>query len=180
MNQSSKEQIKKAFLEELFQNYGRRLYAYALKSWNLDEDAAWDMIYKTIYKVADTHKDYQFENEKQFAAFVFRVFINYLRNHYRDNKKLSEKLLLIRMDEQEIDLNQAQEDSEPKVNPFMQALQDELKELEDWQRVLLLMRSQGHAYSEISKYVNKPEEQLKVYYQRLKASISKKIHERIQ
>ena len=51
--------------------------------------------------------------------------------------------------------------------------------MEDWQRMLLLMRSEGRPYSEIAQYIDKPEEQLKVYYQRLKESITKKMYERL-
>jgi DNA-directed RNA polymerase specialized sigma24 family protein len=65
-------------------------------------------------------------------------------------------------------------------NRHMSALKEVLQGLEDWQRMLLLMRSEGRPYSEIAKFVDRPEEQLKVYYQRLKETISKKIHERIQ
>ena len=53
-------------------------------------------------------------------------------------------------------------------------------EFEDWQRVLLLMRSQEVPYSEIAKYVNKPEEQLKVYYSRLKNVLTAKMQERVK
>jgi len=44
-------------------------------------------------------------------------------------------------------------------------------EVEDWQKDLLLMKAQGTRYSEISKIINKPENQLKVYYHRLKSRI---------
>ncbi|MCC6818294.1 MAG: sigma-70 family RNA polymerase sigma factor [Bacteroidia bacterium] len=179
-NQSIRNKTKKDLLEVLYQRYGRKLYAYATMSWKLDEDGAWDLIYKTLYKVVDSQQDYQFEHEKQFAAFVFKVFVNYLRNHYRDNKKLSEKLQLIRMEEQEFDQTAEIEVIETKDNRHMEILKEVLMDLEDWQRVLLLMRSEGHSYAEIAKFINKPEEQLKVYYQRLKATLSKKINEQVR
>ena len=170
----------KTLLEELYQRYGKKLYGYAVKSWKLDEDVSWDLVYKTLYKVIDSHKQYQFDHENQFAAFVFRVFINYLRNHYRDNKKLSERLHLIRMEDGELEDKAETEETPANDTRRMQVLKEVLKDLEDWQRMLLLMRSEGRPYSEIAQYVDKPEEQLKVYYQRLKETISKKIHERIK
>jgi len=58
----------------------------------------------------------------------------------------------------------------------MQALNEVLESMEDWERMLLLMRSEGQAYSEIAKYIDKPENQLKVYYQRLKEQVAKKLN----
>lgn len=177
---TSEGKTNKMLLEELYQRYGKKLYGYASKSWKLDEDVCWDLIYKTLYKVIETHEQYHFENENKLAAFVFRVFINYLRNHYRDNKKLSERLHLIRMEDGEFEDFAEKDDIQAADNRHMSALKEVLQGLEDWQRMLLLMRSEGRPYSEIAKFVDRPEEQLKVYYQRLKETISKKIHERIQ
>lgn len=165
---------------EMYNRYGRRLYAYATMSWRLDEDDAWDMVYKTLYKVLETHNQYQFENEDKFASFVFKIFINFLRNHYRDHKKLSERFSVVQIEDSE--LNNVPEIIEPEsaVSIKMKALKEVLEGLEDWQRILLLMRSEGRPYSEIAPFVDKPEEQLKVYYQRLKQDINKKIHERLR
>ena len=46
-----------------------------------------------------------------------------------------------------------------------------MDKLEEWQRILLLMRGQDMPYNEISAFVNKPENQLKVYYARLKKQL---------
>lgn len=152
---------------------------YARNRWNLNEDDAWHLVYKTLYRVIKTHKKYKFENEDKFAAFVFRVFVNFLRNHYRDNKKLSDQFNLVYVDET-ILLNTKSPENKPETaNIKMLALKSVLETLEDWQRILLLMRSEGRPYSEIAQYIDKPEEQLKVYYQRLKKQISKSIHDRL-
>ncbi|MCI5056284.1 MAG: hypothetical protein MRY83_09255, partial [Flavobacteriales bacterium] len=47
----------------------------------------------------------------------------------------------------------------------------EMEKLEEWQRTLLLMRAQSYTYEEIAPYVDKPANQLKVYYMRLKKRI---------
>ncbi|MBI3240070.1 MAG: hypothetical protein HYZ43_14700, partial [Flavobacteriia bacterium] len=43
------------FLTEIYNRYGKKLYAYALKTWKISEDDAWNLIYKTLYKVIETH-----------------------------------------------------------------------------------------------------------------------------
>jgi DNA-directed RNA polymerase specialized sigma24 family protein len=62
----------------------------------------------------------------------------------------------------------------------MRLLKAELDKLEDWQRILLLMHSQGCSYADIAKYVNKPEHQLKVYYGRLKNRLAEAMQEKLQ
>jgi DNA-directed RNA polymerase specialized sigma24 family protein len=58
----------------------------------------------------------------------------------------------------------------------MNCLKKTLEQFEDWKRVLLLMRAQNFSYDEISKYVNKPSEQLKVYYLRAKQILTDKVN----
>ena len=70
-----------------YKRYGKKLLGYAIKNWLLDEDIAWDLIYKTFYSIIDNIDKYTFDSEAKFGAFVYRSFLNYLRNHHRDNKK---------------------------------------------------------------------------------------------
>lgn len=160
----------------IYNRYGKKLYSYAVRSWSLDEDAAWDLIYKTIYKVLESYGKYKFESEEKFASFVFKIFINYLRNYYRDNKK-NKEFEFTAMDD--VDLS-TKETAEPdqKPNEKMTVLNEVLESMEDWERMLLLMRSEGRAYSEIAQYIDKPESQLKVYYQRLKEQLTKRLNDR--
>lgn len=81
-----KELDKNSFVTVVYNRYGKKLYSYAIKSWNLNEDTSWDLIYKTIYKLADSYINYTFESEEKFASFIFKIFINHLRNHYKSNK----------------------------------------------------------------------------------------------
>lgn len=171
-----KELSRNELITEVYNRYGKKLYSYAVRTWNTNEDAAWELVYKTIYKVIDSYTNYTFESEEKFASFVFRIFINYLRNHYRDNKQ--EKMLeFLTID----DVSPEEETAQAPVtitNEKLKALNEELDKMEDWQRMLLLMRSEGKPYSEIAQYIDKPENQLKVYYQRLKEQITKKLNER--
>jgi predicted metalloprotease with PDZ domain len=49
--------------------------------------------------------------------------------------------------------------------------------LEDWQRIILLMRAQEYSYEDIANYVDKPVEQLKVYHMRLKKTVAEKTND---
>lgn len=166
---------------ELYQLYGRKLYGYAITKWNVSEDDAWELIYKTIDKTIETFDKYIFENETKFASFIFKIFINYLRNHYRDSK--GKRLETVSIDENfpssvvNEDLSNKNDESD---SPTMQILREELNKLEDWQRILLLMRAQDYSYKEIANYIDKPEDQLKVYHMRFKQKITEIINARIK
>jgi RNA polymerase sigma factor (sigma-70 family) len=157
----------------LYERYGKRLYGYALNSWKLDKDVAWDLIYKTLYKVVESTPRYEFESEEKYGSFVFKVFINYLRTHHRDKKTKPD---LVQYEESPPEMKEQIHDPDSEQ---MNVLKEELDKFEDWERMLLLMRSQDMPYSEVAKYVDKPPEQLKVYYQRLKAELVKRMNERL-
>src|SRR5690606_15371333 len=93
--------------------------------------------------------------------------INYLRNYYRDNKSFEHKNFEVGL----IDVESGEKENISSANPKLNLLQFFLDKMEDWQRMLLLMRSQEMSYYEISKFVNKPEKHLKVYYKRLKKKL---------
>lgn len=171
-----KELSRNEFITVIYNRYGKKLYTYALRSWSLDEDAAWELIYKTIYKVLESYSNYKFESEEKFASFVFKIFINYLRNFYRDNKN-NKAFAFTAMDDVNLSSREIAE-TEQNANVKMAALNEALEQMQDWERMLLLMRSEGRAYSEIANYIDKPENQLKVYYQRLKEQLTKKLNDR--
>ncbi|MDX2000922.1 MAG: sigma-70 family RNA polymerase sigma factor [Chitinophagales bacterium] len=182
-------------LSVLYSRYGRKLYSYGIVHWQLSEDESWDLVYKTLYKILETYGKYQFESEKKFGSFTFKIFVNYLRNHYRDQKRVAEQLSFVNFHESEFESGEQgrlansdkevkqkiakeslkEEMAETSENPALAALKEELDKLQDWERILLLLRSQDMPYSEISKHIEKPEGQLKVYYQRLKEKIMKRL-----
>ena len=163
----------------LFEQYSKKLLTYATYNWKTDEDTAWDLVYKTIYKTADVIHEYEFENEQKFSSFIFKIFINYLRNYVRDAKTASQGVTEVALNDTIINSYPANTKTSAPITKSMKILQRELDKLEDWQRILLLMRCQEMPYSAISKFVDKPEEQLKVYYARLKKQITEKINEQI-
>lgn len=161
----------------LYNCFGKKLYGYSVAKWNLNEDEAWELVYKTLYKVMSVIDSYTFENEDKFAGFVFKIFINYLRNHYRDNKnKHQETVELNEAHTNQLTGKDEKEDT-IKHSPLMECMQKVLHSLDDWQRILLLMRAQDYSYESIAAYVNKPGDQLKVYYMRLKKIVTEKTNE---
>jgi RNA polymerase sigma factor (sigma-70 family) len=163
----------------MFELYSKKLLSYAQYHWKTEPDPTWDLIYKTMYKVTDVIHEYKFESEQKFASFIFKIFINYLRNHLRDIKTATQGTVEVELNESIIQ-NYSTGAATVNTDPALKILQEELEKLEDWQRILLLMRGQSMSYAEIVKYVDKPEEQLKVYYARLKKQIAEKINERLK
>lgn len=165
----------------LYERYGKRLYSYAVFNWKLSEDESWEIVYKTLYKIIETSSRYDFESEKKFGSFVLKVFVNYLRQYYRDTKRTKEYLEVTSIEEAYLPPGALESKDESKENNSekMVLLKRELELLEDWERMLLLLRSQDMSYSQIAKFVDKPEEQLKVYYQRLKARVTKRMNDKL-
>lgn len=161
---------KRKSAEVFYKRYGKKLLGYSIKNWQLDEDIAWDLIYKTFYSIIDNIEKYTFASEEKFGAFVYRSFLNNIKNYFRDNKK---KQIHTNRDMDVETMPFPTNENKEEDSKQMQQLKNELAKLEDWQRVLLLLRAQKMPYSEIAKYVNKPEKQLKVYYARLKEKLSK-------
>jgi RNA polymerase sigma factor (sigma-70 family) len=161
-------------IKRVFEVYAKKLLNYSTYKWNTEPDVTWDLIYKTIYKVADTIHKYEFENEQKFASFIFKVFINALRDYVRDTKSAFRGLVEVELNDAIIN-NYTGPPKESTPSLELQVLKQELDRLEDWQRILMLLRGQEMAYSEIARYVQKPEGQLKVYYSRLKKQMAERI-----
>lgn len=167
----------------LYERYGKKLYNYAIRTWNINEDDAWEMVYKALNKTIATHSKYQFSTEEKFASFVFRIFINLIKDYKRAKIRQNAKMEIIYTDDmqefgatnQDVDMEQ----TEQEPSAMLKHLKVELEQLEEWQQSLLLMKAQDIPYAVISKYVDKPENQLKVYYQRLKAKIMKNMEKHI-
>lgn len=153
--------------EKLFRAYAKQLFNYALKSWKIDEDEAWQLIYHTLEKVEDKWEELSFQHEKQLKAYLFKTYINLLKNLLQARHQKP----AISIDEVELMAEEAQSKPSEKV----QKLSELLDELEDWQRILLLLRAQEFSYKEIENYVDKPAKTLKVYYGRLKKQLSEKL-----
>jgi len=164
------------------------LYNYAIQSWHIDEDSAWDIIYKVLFKITERITIYTFKNENQFRNMLYSIFNNELINFYRKTKRIEERLKLLQFNdslleeavsnpkliaEKEINekiLKKALEEfwNEPSnENPLLEYLNTLLDNLDDWERILVNQRAKGLSYQDIAKFIDKPENQLKVYYSRI-------------
>ncbi|TND09236.1 MAG: RNA polymerase, sigma-24 subunit, ECF subfamily [Bacteroidetes bacterium] len=164
-------------MEILYVRYGRKLLGYGMHSWKLDEDESWELVYKTLYRLLEVHQDYRFASEEKFASFVFTTYVNYLRNYWRDNRR-NRELQYEPLEDHAYRLGSDENEPVPQSLPA-RLLQEELDKLEDWQRILLLLRSQDLPYARIVPFAGRPEEQLKVYYQRLKKQLLERINSRL-
>lgn len=164
---------KKKGLKVFYERYSKRLFLYSISHLKLDEDEAWELIYKTFEKIIDKCKSYTFESETKFGAFVLVVFLNDFRNLYKSRKS---KIQLDHSENIE-DYKSMPQETENHENDSenMLLLKAELEKLEDWQRMLLLLKAQQMPYSQIAEYIQKPENQLKVYYSRLKKKVMENI-----
>jgi RNA polymerase sigma-70 factor (ECF subfamily) len=165
---------KKA-IQLVYDWYGKKLYGYAISKWRLEEDEAWDMVYQTIYKTIEVIDRYTFENEKKFAGFVFTMFCNNLRNLYHKKKQFVASTVELNDLHGSIQVEEEQPLAPDSLH--MICLQQGLAGMDDWKRIVLLMRAQDYSYEEIAGYVKRPADQLKVYYMRLKKILTEKINE---
>jgi len=171
---------KEESVKLVYEQYAQKLLTYATRTWNLEKDTAWDLIYKTIYKVVEVKDNYQFETEQKFASFIFKIFINKIRDHFRNTKTQPKAIDNAELNDRIINNQPATSGTRKESNnPALKLLQAELDKLEDWQRVLMLLRSQDMPYSEIAKYTNKPEKHLKVYYARIKEQLTHSINQQL-
>jgi RNA polymerase sigma factor (sigma-70 family) len=157
-------------IKELYEQFGKKLAGFAIQKWKVSEDDAWDLVYKTLYRILEKSGSYTFESDQKFSGFVFTIFINYLRNHFRDRKQLPE--FAEELNEKIVGSSEIGAGSDPP-SASVRLLNEELDKLEDWERILLLMRSQDVPYSEIARLTGKSEDNLKVYYGRLKKKLEK-------
>lgn len=164
-------------LELLFEAFGDALFGYGNRQWKIPKDACWDLIYASLYKVEEVADDHDFEAVEKFNAFVFRIFINRMKNYLRDEETRTKGAREVELEEDKIGESQERIEQE---NEEVNLLNEILDELEDWQRILMLMRAQDYSYSEIAKYTHKSEKNLKVYYGRLKKQIAEKMEFKLQ
>jgi len=163
-------QDSREIAEKLFTQFADRLFAFATLAWRFSEDEAWEAIYETIFHIAKVYHRYEFPDDRRLANFVITVFNNRLKNLYRSKQSGP-----IHIEFQESEEHVIPGEVETSLNKAETAVSQALEELEDWERILLIQRTAHVPYSEIEKLVNKPGEQLKVYYKRVLAKLEKRV-----
>ncbi|MDP4149341.1 MAG: sigma-70 family RNA polymerase sigma factor [Bacteroidota bacterium] len=177
--------------EMLYNTYGQKFFSFAVKRWFLTEDEAWEVVYQTLQTLVLKLPIHKFESKKHFENFLYKVFINYLRQHYRRHrKKQSEEVGFT------ISLQAAFAEDEPATNddpgsapeldtqaireyyrddvaesPNLVALKCALHQLKPDERDILLLRAQNYTYEEIAKMLNIKNNQLKVKHLRSKKKL---------
>jgi len=166
-------------LEALYQQYAARFYSYAVTKWQLDEDGAWDVIYKTLETLILKLSNYKFESQFFFDAFLYKVFVNFIRQRFREQRgKLKSSIEFVDIDDEfkvSKQINQSAfaeyYQSECIDNPQLQLLNDALEKLEPKDRDLLLLKAQNYTYEEIGELLQIESANLKVKHHRAKTKL---------
>jgi len=177
--------------ELLYNMYGQKFYAYAVKRWYLTEDEAWEVVYRTLQTLVLKLPAHEFESKKHFDNFLYKVFINYLRQHYRRHRKKQaegsdfiisldtafalgdpetedDKVSGVELDTQAI---KAYYQEDAVESPNLTALKCALQQLRPEERDILLLRAQNYTYEEIANMLQITNNQLKVKHHRSKQKL---------
>jgi len=162
--------------ERLYKAYGGNLVRYAIKSWQQDEDDAWEILYDTLYGFINSYSTQTFDSEKQVGALVWKIFRNKLRDKLRQKKRQGDISIngLDSLDAVLLESSTVRDESTDE-NPILSELDSVLEDLNDWERQLLLCRANDFPYRFIEELTGRKRDFLKVHYQRLKKRISEKL-----
>ncbi len=179
-------------LEELYILFANKFYGYAIKKWNFSEDDATDVIYQTLETLIIKLNNYKFESKQHFDNFIFKVFINFLRQKFRYNRKMNDEISFINLSEIELEKISNSDINFDNLNIFfekdsilnlyqdnkhekLELLTKVLDMLEQSDKDLLLLRAQNFSYEEIAKLLGIENNQLKVKHHRAKGKLLKLI-----
>jgi RNA polymerase sigma factor (sigma-70 family) len=170
-------------LEALYVSYGKKFYAYCINNWQMSEDEGWEITYKTLETLILKLSNYQFESQRHFDNFLYKVLINFLRQHFRKNRG-SEVNELQFVDLTGIDLpytiyEKISSDSfneyyksEIIDSPALLSLNKALAQMSIEERDLLLLKAQNYTYDEIANMLNIANSSLKVKHHRAKKKLT--------
>ena len=179
-------------LEALYNAYGAYLYNYACANWHLSEDDSWEVVYETLLKVVRVFDRYEFESDKHFQNWIFKIFKNDLLQQRRRRSKEIAQFQFISLDElkkefayidwaefsdsigliDEQALSELLQKAEP-TNSALIALDRALQELSEEEKDLLLLRVQDFSYDQIAEFLGTDNSQLKVKHHRAKLKLLK-------
>lgn len=179
-------------LEVLFVLYGQKFFGYSVDKWKFSEDDSWEVVYLTLDTLVIKLPNYDFESQAHFENFVYKVFINFLRQKFRYNRRKEEKISYVSLSESHHDLTNDSnittkqlEDSLPEDffgdyysseesdNPRLVLLTKALEQLSVTDREILLLKAQNYTYDEIASMLKIENNQLKVSHHRAKARLIK-------
>src|SRR5690348_2051442 len=122
---------KEKSIKLFYERYAQKLLTYATRTWNLEQDTAWDLIYKTIYKAAEVVNEYEFKDEQKLASFIFKIFINQIRDHLRQIKNRPKAIDSGELNDHIINNQTSVNTKSANASPALKMLEAELDKLED-------------------------------------------------
>ena len=170
-------------LESLYQAYGEKFYSFCIHKWNLNEDEAWEIVYKTLETLVLKLANYEFESQSHFNNFLYKVLVNFLRQYFRSSRRrleLGVKFVDINEDSDTLTIIKEQIDQKAFTDyydkgivesPHLGILNECLEKMDQIDKDLLLLRAQNYSYEEIAKLLNIENNQLKVKHLRAKQKL---------
>lgn len=177
--------------EALYLLYANKFFGYAVKKWLFSEDDAMKVVYQTLETLVLKVSNYEFESKAHFENFIFKVFTNFLRQQFRQNRKKQQEISFASLPDIELD-NQGESldfdrlessfsteafneyyQTDSSENPKLITLQKALEQLEKGDKEILLLRAQNFTYDEIAEMLGVENNQLKVKHHRAKARLLK-------
>lgn len=180
-------------LHLLYNIYGKKLYGYTISQWNLNEDEATDILYKTLEIVGKVIQRYEFQSEKHFANWVFRIHKNNTLQFLRDVKAKELKTVNFTWEDWENEFEENGGDVDELINvkevvesvhagnvyqeeqpsDLMLALEKALIAISPVEKDLLLLRMSNYSYETIAAMLRIENNQLKVKFLRAKNKVQK-------
>ncbi|MCR8561972.1 sigma-70 family RNA polymerase sigma factor [Mucilaginibacter sp. BJC16-A38] len=176
----------------LYDFYGKSLYQYSLRNWELDEDEAYDILYKTLETVGKVISRYEFSTEKHFTNWLFKIHKN--NNLMFVRARMAKEEIEFKTVDWQQEYNEADDENEPMEftdqfienhggelydegnapNQLFAALEKALLTINDTDRDIVLLRMNNYSYEDIASMLGIENNQLKVRFLRTKAKIEKK------
>lgn len=172
----------------LYEQYAQPWYGLATVRWGLDADSAWDVIYKTLDTLLAKRRTLPTDPPAYFDNYLFKVFINNLRQCLREQARRDETVRLVPLisdpadqsDDEEWNMDElavsdglfAQlQTEEDTARPLLVQLERVLAQLHETDRSLLLLKAQSFSYDEIADMLGIENKQLKVRHFRAKQKL---------
>lgn len=177
--------------EALYLLYANKFFGYAVNKWLFSEDDAMNVVYQTLETLVLKISNYEFESKAHFENFIYKVFTNFLRQQFRQNRKKQQEISFATLPEIELD-NQGESHDFSKIessfsvdafdeyyqteasdNPKLILLEMALEKLDKSDKEILLLRAQNFSYDEIAAMLGIENNQLKVKHHRAKSRLLK-------
>lgn len=177
--------------EALYLLYANKLFGYAVNKWLFSEDDAMNVVYQTLETLVLKISNYEFESKAHFENFIYKVFTNFLRQQFRQNRKKQQEISFATLSEIELDSQGESHDfykiepsfsvnafdeyyqTEASDNPKLILLEMALEKLDKSDKEILLLRAQNFSYDEIAAMLGIENNQLKVKHHRAKSRLLK-------